>query len=333
MIMKTATTILELSKLLKLSPSTVSRALKNHPDIAPETRKKILELANKLDYEPNLNAVGLRTSDSKEFAVIVPNLSGFFYDSFITSVEEEARKIGHSLIVLLSGDDPVIESENVKICRQRRVKGVLVCVTPTTSETEQFQRLLNQEIPVVFFDKIPSSEKFNTVRVADEDAARLAAEYLISKGKEKILSLFGDFKMSISEKRLTVFRNIFSLNGQSGNLIIHEAASSKAAEKIVTEAFKSPVKPDAVFCMSDEILIGVMKAIQTLKVVYPHDAGILAISNGFFPKLYAPEITYVETSGIKLGKLAFQRVLECVEGDARPVDLTVKSQLIEGASI
>jgi LacI family transcriptional regulator len=331
--MKTATTIIEISKLLKLSPSTVSRALKNHPDIAPETRKKILELADKLDYEPNLNAVGLRTSNSKEFAIIVPNLSGFFYDSFITSVEEEARKIGYSIIVLLSGDDPAIESENVKICRQRRVKGVFVCVTPTTSATEQFQRLLNQEIPVVFFDKIPSSEKFNTVRVADEEAARLAADYLISKGKKKILSLFGDLKMSISEKRLSVFQSIFNVKGLSDYLIVKEATSSFAAEKIVREAFSSPEKPDAVFCMSDEILIGVMKAIQTLKIVYPREVGILAISNGFFPRLYYPEITYVETSGNRLGKLAFQRAMECVEGDTTAVDLTIKSQLMEGASI
>ena len=79
--MKPVTTVFELSKILKLSPSTVSRALKNHPDIAPETRKKVLELAQKLDYEPNLYAVGLRTRRTKEFAVIVPNLSGFFYDS------------------------------------------------------------------------------------------------------------------------------------------------------------------------------------------------------------------------------------------------------------
>lgn len=331
--MKTATTILELSKLLKLSPSTVSRALKNHPDIAPETRKKILELADKLDYEPNLNAVGLRTSNSKEFAVIVPNLSGFFYDSFITSVEEEARKIGYSLIVLLSGDDPAVESENVKICRQRRVKGVFVCVTPTTSAMEQFQKLVNQEIPVVFFDKIPPTVKFNTIRVADEEAATLAADHLISKGKKKILSLFGDPKMSISEKRLTAFQNIFHAHGLSENLIIKEATTSLAAEKIVTDAFTSHEKPDAVFCMSDEILIGAMKAVQKLKITYPRDVGILAISSGFFPKLYVPEITYIETSGNKLGKLAFQRAMECVEGDTTPADLTVKSQLMEGTSI
>lgn len=330
--MKAATTILQLSKILKLSPSTVSRALKNHPDIAPETRKKILELADKMDYEPNLNAVGLRTSDSKEFAVIVPNLSGFFYDSFISSVEEEARRIGYSLIVLLSGEDPATERDNVKICRQRRVRGVFVCITPTTTNLDHFQKLINVEIPVVFFDKIPQDVRFNTVRVADEQAARLAAEYIISKNKKRILSMFGNLKMSISEKRRSVFEDVFRHHDLTDRLILREATSAQQAERLVNEHFKGGEKPDAVFCMSDEILIGAMKAIQHSHIRYPEDTGILAISNGFFPHLYYPEISYIETSAAKLGKLAFRRAIECVEGDVSATDLTVEAVLVENAS-
>jgi LacI family transcriptional regulator len=331
--MKTATTLLEISKILKLSPSTVSRALKNHPDIAPATKQKVLELATKLDYEPNLAAVGLRTSNSKELGVIVPNLSGFFYDSFISALEEEARRIGYSLVILLSGDDPVVEAENVKICKQRRVKGVFVCVTPYTSSLEPFHRLLRLEIPVVFFDKIPAAEKLNTVRVADEESAMLAANHLIKKERENILSLFGDLNMSISARRLAAYNEVFRKQNRVNTIVVREAVSTAEAERLVQEAFSSVRKPDAIFCMSDEILIGVMKAIQVMKINYPQDTGIIAISNGFFPTLYAPEITYVETSGFKLGKLAFGRLMSYIEGDVTPADLTVKSELVEGGSL
>jgi LacI family transcriptional regulator len=330
--MKSATTLLQISKILKLSPSTVSRALKNHPDIASGTREKVLELATKLDYEPNLNAVGLRTSDNKEIAVMVPNLTGFFYDSFISAVEEECRKIGYSLIILLSGDDPNVEAENLKICKQRRVKGVLACVSPGTSSTDPFEKLIRVEIPVVFFDKIPLEKKFNTVRVADEEAATLAAEFLLSRNRGKILSLFGDLKMSISSRRLEAYQTIFK-QANFENFIISEAVSADAAETIVRESFSAGKKPDAIFCMSDEILIGVMKAIQVLGISYPQEVGIIAISNGFFPRLYFPEITYVETSGHKLGKLSFDRMFESIQGDAETRDLTVQSVLVEGGSI
>lgn len=330
--MKTAPTLLEISKILKLSPSTVSRALKNHPDIAPATRQKVLELADKLDYEPNLNAVGLRTSESKEIAVIVPDLSGFFYDSFISAVEEECRKLGFSVIILLSGNDPEVEAENVKICKQRRVRGVLACVVPGSTAVT-FDKLARIKIPVVFFDKIPSGEGLYSVRVGDEEAARTAAEYLLKKHKTNILALFGDLKMSISGNRVKAFEEVFLHQGMHDRIRIREACSSADAEHIVHEAFSEVRKPDAVFCMSDEILIGVMKCLQTLGLKYPDQVGVLAISNGFFPLLYAPEITYVETSGYKLGKLAFSKVISYLEGDTTSGDFTLPSTLIERGSI
>lgn len=331
--MKTATTLLEISKILKLSPSTVSRALKNHPDIAPATREKVIALAEKLDYEPNLNAVGLRTSDSRELAVIVPNLSGFFYDSFISAVEEETRRIGFSLIILLSGDDPAVEIENLKICKQRRVGGVLICITPATTSMEHILRVQKLEIPVVFFDKIPSLENQNTVRVGDEEAATLAAQQLISKQKKHILSIFGDLKMSISSRRLNAYQEFFRQYNSESNLVIVYATSSAEAEQCVRNAFANEKKPDAIFCMSDEILIGVMKAIQVLKVRCPEEVGIISISNGFFPKLYSPEITYVETSGFKLGKLAFQRIMDYKNGVTDPIDQALKCEVVEGGSL
>lgn len=331
--MKAAATLLEISKILNVSPSTVSRALKNHPDISPATRNRVLELAGKLDYEPNLNAVGLRTSNSREIAVIVPNLSGFFYDSFISAVEEEARRKGYSTIILLSGDDPEVETENLKICKQRRVRGVLACLTSRTSSVEAFARLKKVEISVVFFDKVPMSSGEITVRVGDEEAAILAAEHLIEKNKRKILALFADPKMSITSKRISSFEKVFADHSRQNDYSIEFATSSSAAEEIVIASCNAKKNFDSVFCMSDEILIGVMKAVQKLKIKYPQELGILSISNGFFPRLYSPEITYIETSGFSLGKLAFERMLQEIDGVGVEMDLALKSTIVTGESL
>lgn len=331
--MKPATTILEISKILKISPSTVSRALKNHPDIAPHTKEKVLELARKLDYEPNLYAVGLRTSNSKEIAVIVPNLTGFFYDAFIAAVEEEARRQGYSLIILLSGDDPKIEQDNLRICKQRRVDAVFVCVTPHTTEALPFTRLSALDIPVIFFDKVPPFDKTNRVCVADEHAALLAAQALLDHDKKNILSLFGDPNMSITSRRLKAYTDAFHTVGESHRVNVKHAVSSEAARKMVALVFSSTQIPDAIFCMSDEILIGAMKALQVLSVRIPEEVSVIAISNGFFPKLYYPEITYVETSAYKLGKLVFQRMMDYVAGQKSPVEVRAEAVLHVGGSL
>jgi LacI family transcriptional regulator len=331
--MKPVTTVFELSKILKLSPSTVSRALKNHPDIAPETRQKVLDLAQKLDYEPNLYAVGLRTRNTREFVVIAPNLSGFFYDSFITAIEREASKAGYSLFILLSGDDPNVEIANLKVCKQRKVEGIFACITPRTEDISPFQKLQKLDIPVIFFDKVPPQSGFIKICVADEQAAMLAAEELIKSKRKKILSLFGDMHMSISKRRHDTFIDMFQKHGSSQELILDFATTTESARQIVFQSFEGPDKPDAIFCMSDEILIGVMKAIQMMELSVPDNVGVISISNGFFPTLYHPEITYVETSGQKLGALAFAKMMDYLGGTVVAEEFSVKSVLVSGGSL
>lgn len=322
------TTLKKISEVLGLSISTVSRALKDHPDISDKTKKRVTELANALDYEPNANAVHLRTSKSNLFGLIVPTISNFFYDSFIASVEEESRKNNYSLMILQSGDNPSIELDNLKLCRQNRISGLFSCISSETINIEPFLKLKDLDIPVIFFDKVPDTNDCNKVCVADASSATIAATTLLKKKKKKILALFGNSHLSITKKRLDAFTKTVD---KKGKLLIHHANNAQEAEEITYKALKQ--KPDAVFCMSDEILTGTMKAIQKAGLKIPEDIGVIAISNGFIPKLYYPEITYVETSGYKLGKLAFSSMMACMAGSTFIQELTIESLLVEGGSL
>ena len=331
--MKPEVTLKKLSDMLNLSVSTVSRALKDHPDISVETRIKIKELAQVLEYEPNAYAVQLRTNNSKEFGIIVPAISNYFYHAFISSVEEEARHYGYSIIILQSNDDPEIEQENFKKCKQNRVSGVFASITSKTENIQGFLKLEDQKIPVVFFDKVPAFEACNKVCVADDLAASMAAEALLLKKKQLILSIFGNQNLSITKKRFKSYKDTYTKYGSIAAIDIHYADNSDEAFNITAAAFTQSEKPDAVFCMSDEILVGTMKAAQMLHLNIPDDVGVIAISDGFIPKLYYPEISYTETSGHKLGKMAFSRMMACIAGSTFAQELSIDSKLIEGGSL
>lgn len=331
--MKAPTTVFQLSKILKLSPSTISRALKDHPDIAPETRRRVLELAEKLDYEPNAYAVSLRTNTSKELGVIVPSLAGYFYDSVISALEERARGHGYSIIILISGGNPEVELDNLRICKQRRAMGIFISVSSRTANHEQFRKLQQQDMPVVFFDKVPEQFDAHKIRFDDERAATLAAEHLIGKGKRRILSLFGESTMSITKWRSEAYASTFERHGLDGCYSIRYIASSNEAEDAVQQAMNGNERPDAIFCMTDEILIGAMKALQVLGMTIPGEVGILSISNGAFPRHYHPEVTYVETSGVKLGQLAFSHMMDFLDGKKELIELSVEPVLVEGGSL
>lgn len=314
--------------MLGLSISTISRALKNHPDISEKTKQRVNELANALDYEPNANAIHLRTSKNNLFGLIVPSISNFFYDSFIAAVEEESRKNNYSLLILQSGDDAAVEVENIKLCRQNRISGLFACITSQTVNLDPFLKLEGLDIPVIFFDKVPDDNIYNKVCVADALSANIAATTILESKKKKVLAIFGNENLSITKKRLSAFNK--TINKKIKTITVH-ANNSVEAEQLTIRSLKE--KPDTVFCMSDEILTGAMKAIQKSGLKIPGDIAVISISNGFIPTLYFPEITYVETSGYKLGKLAFSSMMACLGGSTFMQELTIESLLVEGGSI
>ncbi|UKT65850.1 LacI family DNA-binding transcriptional regulator [Pedobacter mucosus] len=331
--MRQSPTLKKIAENLNLSISTVSRALKDHPDISSDTKTKVLALAELLDYDPNPYAVNLRTRNSNEFAVIVPSLSNFFYHSFIRSIEEDARRYGYSVIIYGSSNDPAIELEILKSCKHKRVSGIFIAITADTNDVDQFIKLDAQGVPVIFFDKVPSYESCNKICVGDAHASSLAAEAILAKKTKHVLGLFGNKNMSITQARLKNFTEVLMKDDPNINLIIEFATSSEEAENIVLKELNSNKKEFVVFCMSDEILVGAMKAIQRKGLKTPEDLGVISISDGMIPQLYYPEITYAETSGFKLGKLAFGRMMKCISGSPFVQTIIDQSILVSGGSL
>jgi LacI family transcriptional regulator len=330
----TNTTLKKISEVLGLSISTISRALKNHPDISEKTKKKVIELAKALDYEPNASAIQLRTKHSKIFGLMVPSISNFFYDSFIASVEEESRKQGFSLIILQSSDDTDIENENLKLCRQNRVTGLFACLSADTKDISSFLKMKDLDIKTIFFDIVPEMDGLNKVCMADASVGEIAAEAILKANKKNILSIFGNPNLSITKKREYAFSNYFKIKSPDTHLFIEHASDIEHATEITLLHLKKKKTIDTIFCMSDEILIGVMKAIQKIKLNIPTDVSVIAISNGFIPTLFYPQITYVETSGYQLGKLAFKQMMASLADNGElESETTVDSKLVKGGSL
>ena len=332
--MEKRATLKNISRILNMSISTVSRALKNHPDISELTKKKVQEAATMLDYEPNSYAISLRTDKRNMIGVIVPFISNFFYQSFIAAVEEEAKKSSYSLLILQSSDNPETELENLKICRINRVAAIFVSISPLTKDINPFLKLSQTNTPVIFFDKVPPYEAFDKVCIDDEGAATIAAEEIIKKQKGKVFALFGNPELSITQKRILAFQKIFSANNRISDLEITYATSTAEARQQTSIAFSREIKPEIIFCMSDEILAGTLKTLQLLKQKIPDDVKLITISNdGFIPRLFEPEITYVETSGHGLGRLCFKRMKDYYAGKTFIQEVLQPARLVSGSSI
>jgi len=326
-------TLKKLSEVLGISISTVSRALKDHPDISDNTKKRVKELALALEYEPNTYAVQLRTRQSNVLGIMVPTIDNFFYDSFIAAVEEEARIHGYSVMIMQSRDKVQIETSNLSLFRKNMVMGLFASVSIETDNILPFRKMEEMKTPVVFFDRVPETGEYNKVCLADEEAARIAAETIIAKEKKNVLALFGHPHLSITRKRCTSFKNVFGQKAPQTKIDILYPESITESKKVALEALRAADRPDVIFCMGDLILIGVMYAIHELKLKVPEEIGVIGISNGLIPTMYHPKITYVETSGYKLGKLAFTQMLSCLKNGPCSDEVFLDSTLVEGGSL
>lgn len=326
-------TLKKLSETLGISISTVSRALRNHPDISEKTKQRVRELAEALEYEPNNYAVQLRTKQSNILGILVPSIDNFFYDSFIASVEEEARKNGYTVFIMQSRDSVEVENSNLYLFRKNRVSGLFASISIETEDMAVFQKLKEAEIPIIFFDRVPEKQGFNKVCQPDEIAAKIAAETIITKNKKNVLGLFGHPHLSITKKRLTAFTETFRQKNSAANLIVDYPENIIESKRITLQAFQQHEKPDVIFCMGDLILMGVMQAIHELKLKVPDDVAVISMSNGLIPTLFSPKITYVETSGYKLGKLAFEQMLKSLQQKTISEEVFLEALLVNGGSI
>ena len=313
--MRNNATLKKISDHLNVSISTVSRALKDHPDVSPDTKKRVKELATLMDYEPNAFAVNLRKKHSNVFAIIVPEISNFFYHSFVQAVEEDARRIGYSVMILQSMNDPEVEEQNLRLCRHNHVAGIFVSITNRTTDIAPFKKLEAIDIPLVFFDKVPTDDTFNKVSIADYESGWMAAEHLLTAPAKHVLLVMGNNKLSITRRREEGFTDYYHKHQCKKKLAVVYADHIEEARQAVLDYFAANKNtPTAIFSMSDEIMCGVLKAIHTLNLQIPKDIQLLTISNGFLPTLFTPDISFVKTSGYDLGKLSFVRMQEIMGG-------------------
>lgn len=160
--MKHQVTIKDLAKQLNVSVATVSRALRDLPDIHPDTKKAVLELAAELDYQPNVLATSLVKSKTKTLGLVVPDLGYHFFSTITKAIEEAALQAGYSVLITQTQESYERELINIQNLLRSQVEGIIISLSRETKNFDHLIRLQKRGMPLVFFDR--NSEKFKRVR-------------------------------------------------------------------------------------------------------------------------------------------------------------------------
>lgn len=303
-------TIKDIARILGISPSTVSRALKNHPDISDETKTAVNELALKLKYQPNAVALSLKHSRSNTIGVIIPEIVHYFFSSVISGIEDVAYEAGFTVIICQSNEKYDREVANAKMLLSHRVDGVLVSVSKETTNFDHLTMLQEGGLPLVFFDRIVPEITADQVIIDDEEAAYKATKHLIENGKKRIAHFAGPQNLVIGRDRKEGYlRAIREAGLQVDPQLIIDADTYEKALIATHHLLAMGNPPDGIFATNDLTAIGSMQALQKKGIKIPQEIGVVGFSDGRFSGITEPNLTSVDQHGYEMGSVATEILL------------------------
>ena len=320
----------DLAKELNVSISTVSRALKDHPDISVEVRKKVKQLAKARNYTPNPLAMGLLKQETKMIGVIVPDLVTHFYASVISGIESFADEKGFFTIIASSEESYKKETEALKNLLNARVEGIIVCLSMETKQFTHFKKLLDDEIPLVFFDRICLEGQAPCVTVDNKDASLNVIKHLKSQGYKRIAFISGPPHLNISKERLNGYLDGLKECGypESKELIEICNLSYISASSAMKRLLDLNHPPDAVFCVNDTVAFAAMKVIKSKGLNIPCDFGLVGFTDDFHATVVEPTLTSITHPTNKIGRKAASLFFEKLNNNQTTKLAVLKTKLV-----
>ena len=323
-------TIKDIAIALNISTSTVSRALRDAPDVKAETKAAVKALSEKLDYQPNRLALSLLNRQTNTIGVIIPNLD-YVLATMVKGIDEVALEAGYTVMVCQSDESYGREIVNTKRLLDSLVDGFIVSVSSETKIFEHIKKIQDKKIPLVLFDRIVNNIEAPKIRLDNIDGGRQATEHLIEQGFKKIAILAGPENLNISNKRMEGYLQTLKAHGLRSDKghIIHCDFNQQYAYEATKELLASKNRPDAIFTISDRMAIGAMLAIKEKGLSMPHDIGLVGFNNEPIVSLVTPAISSVEMYAFEIGKATAKAFIEMMNGgnDMLDQEIIIKPKL------
>lgn len=315
-------TIKDIAKALNLSTSTVSRALNGSHEIGAETKKLVLEYAEKINYRPNPIALSLKEQKSHSIGVVVCEVANNYFSQAINGIESIAYNSGYHVIITQTHESAERELANVQHLLSRQVDGLLVSLSAQMVDTSIYEELHSKGFPIVFFDRIAHNIQTHRVVLDNFVAAFEATESLINSGFKRIAHLTSTSNLLISQERLKGFMAALQKHGLSfppayfrqcdhGGMLITEVQTA------VKELMELPVPPDAILSTNDRLTTGCISILKGSGYKIPQDVALIGFTNSDVAESFDPPLTVVRQPAFQMGQMATELLIKTIESKQR----------------
>jgi DNA-binding LacI/PurR family transcriptional regulator len=331
--MKRRATARDIAQHLGISIMTVSRALRNQPNVREKTRNRVLNAAVKYGYNPDAIAKSLVLKKTYTIGVVVPEFTHSFFPEVIRGIEEIAYRAGYYLILMHSGEDAERERDALRTLESKRVDGILISTVQTVDDFSLYRKVIESGMPLVFYDRVARGIGASCVTVDDKESEYQITEHLIGHGYKQIAHLCGPPKVSIGRSRLEGFKKALSDNGLTvdPDLIVvtgfHETGGYEAMRRLLNRP-KSK-QPRAVVAVNDPAAFGAISAISDAGLRIPEDVAIVGFTDDIRASFMSPPLTTVRQPAYEIGKRAMTELINQIgQKSTRHQIITIKTEQV-----
>ncbi|KAB8154982.1 substrate-binding domain-containing protein [Kordia sp. TARA_039_SRF] len=326
------TTLKDIAEHLDISVTTVSKALKDYPDVSKKTKALVKELAKTLNYKPNAFAVNLRTETSNTIGLIIPEIVHHFFSSVIKGIISQAEKKGYLVIILQSNESYELEKKQIDLLLSKRVDGILISLANGTADFKHLNDVIEQGKPLVMFDKIAKLVNCSKVIIDDRKAAYIATQHLIDTGCKRIAHFRGPLLPQNSIDRFLGYKKALEDNGMTYDaslVYIFDDMTFEVGEMFAKKILREHPDVDGIFVNTDLVAIGAITEFNRNGVNIPEDISIVGFSNWFMSSAITPSLTTIDQPGFEMGKMAFKQLYKELKAKKKKKPISPKIIALE----
>lgn len=324
------TTLADIARALGVSKMTVSRAINNHPEISPETKARVLEVAQRMNYRPNQFARALTTNRSGLLGVVVPDLMHSYFAEICRGIETVAKPLGYQNLICSTDEDPASEEAEIEALLPR-TDGLILASSASSDHPRFYRRILRERARIVLIDRVLEGLKCSTVTTDDVKVGAVATEHLISLGHRKVGHLKGTTAstavMRFQGYKQTLAKHRIPLD----DILVRECGFTESdGYRSMRDWIASGHVPPALFAANDPAAIGAMAALAEAGLKIPDDVAIVGGGNIHYGDMLRVPLTTVAWSTSEMGQNAARLLIAMVEGKKRPKEqhIIVEPELV-----
>ncbi|GHE33312.1 LacI family DNA-binding transcriptional regulator [Sphingobacterium griseoflavum] len=328
--------IKDIAQALGISVSTVSRALRDAHDVNPETRQRVINLTEKLNFKRNNNAAALASGNTKNIGVVLPFITNYYFATVISGIQEEAYEHGYTIILYVTNDDVAREKKLLENIATTSLDGLLISISSHSSMSDHFKRLLDNDVPLVFFDRVPKDITASKVMQSDFDGAYMATRYLLSRGFTRIAHLAGPAELAFTQERLRGYCTALleAKIAIDDRYVVFSDFSQQDGFADTEKLLALPTPPNGIFAVNDRKAVGAIQALKRAQLDIGRSFAVIGFTNDPIATIIEPNLTTIEEPALEIGRQSCRLLIKHIKNkNFEAHEITLPCTLIERDSV